>query len=311
MFLRRLISCLVLIIGALAVTPAWAVDDAILAIVNDEVITVKDMQDYLRGVASELKIEGKSAEEAQLIMQQYQAKGIKQLIEERLILSAADKSGIQIRPQAIESKLDDIKKKYSSVDDFLNAIKREGLTVSDIKKKIENQIKGQATVDNEVRAKVVVNPKEVTEYYNSHSRDFGGKTRLYLDTVFVGEGKDRDQARKKIAEALKKFKAGVEFKAVMSAYSDLPPVGEVTDDQLRPEFIPVLEKMTVGDVSGIVEVKEGFFIIKLGGRKAGVASSLEDAKEGIYQRLFDEKFRQRFEEWVESLRKKAYVEIKE
>ena len=100
---RKLFSCFLFVAGVFTVCPAFAMDDAILAVVNEEVITVKDLQDYLRGVASELKIDGKNAEEAARIMQQYQSKGIQQLVEDRLILSAADKAGVQIRPQAIET----------------------------------------------------------------------------------------------------------------------------------------------------------------------------------------------------------------
>jgi hypothetical protein len=39
--------------------------------------------------------------------------------------------------------------------------------------------------------------------------------------------------------------------------------------------------------------------------------SLKDAKEDIYNKLFDEKFRKRFESWIAKLREKVYVEIRQ
>ena len=44
--------------------PAWALDDALLAVVNDEAITVKDLQGYLNGMYAQLRIEGRPEQEA-------------------------------------------------------------------------------------------------------------------------------------------------------------------------------------------------------------------------------------------------------
>ncbi|MBF0122053.1 MAG: peptidyl-prolyl cis-trans isomerase [Candidatus Omnitrophica bacterium] len=306
---RRLFS--IFFIYFLLVAPhAWSMEDAILAVVNDEVITVKDLKEYLQGILAQLKVEGKTQAEAQETIQQYQAKGVEQLIDDRLILSAANKMGMLIRPEAIDQRLDEIKKRYKSYDEFLDTIKREGLTVTEIRKKLENQIKGQIVVNNEVRAKVYVNPQEVTDYFNTHKEEFTTTSRVFLNTVFVNSEAGRESAHKKIAEARKKIKQGVGFMLVVQDFSDLPSVGEVTEEQLRPEFKKQLDKMIVGDVSGVVEVPEGFYIIKLEGRKPGTTAVLKDVNDAIYQKLFEDKFRERFKAWIEKLRKKAYVEIK-
>jgi peptidyl-prolyl cis-trans isomerase SurA len=306
---HKLIS-IFLVSSVLFVFPAWAMQDAILAVVNDEVITVKDLKEYLQGIMGQLKVEGKSDQEAREIIKQYQTKGVEQLIDDRLILSAADKMGLQIRPDAINERLEEIKKRYRSYDEFLETIKHEGLTVTDIRKKIENQMKGQIVVNNEVRAKVYVNPQEVTDYFNTHANEFGRSGRVFLNTIFVKSGADREAAHEKIARARQKIKEGVGFMLVAQEFSELPSVGEVTEEQLRPEFKKQTDAMEAGDVSGIVEVPEGFFILKLEGRKPGAPAVLKDVKDTIYQKLFEDRFRENFKAWVEKLRKKAYVEIK-
>ena len=306
---RRLIS-IFFMCSVLFISHAWAMEDAILAVVNDEVITVKDLKEYLQGVLAQLKVEGKSPAEAQEILREYQAKGVEQLIDDRLILSAAEKMEMQIRPEALNERLEEIKKRYKSYDEFLETIKHEGLTVTEIRKKIENQMKGQIVVNNEVRAKVSVKPQEVTEYFNAHADEFKRNGRVFLNTISVKSDLDREAAHKKIGLARQKIKDGVGFMIVAQEFSELPSVGEMTEDQLRPEFKKQLDAMEVGDVSGIVEVPEGFYILKLEGRKPGAPAVLQDVKDAIYQKLFEDKYRERFKEWVEKLRKKAYVEIK-
>jgi parvulin-like peptidyl-prolyl isomerase len=307
----QIISSFFLIIFVLFCAPSvQAFDDAILAIVNDEAITVKDLQDYLKSVYSQLRIEGKSPEEIKEVMAQYEQKGIDQLIDDRIILSAADKLGVMIKPKAIDDRLEEIKKRYSSYQDFLNSIVKEGMTVSEIRKKIENQFKGQVMVEKEVRGKINVNPQEVTEYFNAHSEDFTRKPKVYVDSIFVKSLYGRDEARAKIDKALGEIKGGADFPSVSAHYSELPSVGEINENDLRPELRAKIISLAIGEVSEVVVVENGFYIFKLEGRMPEATATLKEVKDVIYQQLFEEKFKKRFKEWVDGLRKTSYVEIK-
>ncbi|NLE65167.1 MAG: hypothetical protein GX606_04545 [Elusimicrobia bacterium] len=289
---------------------ALAVEDAILAVVDSEIITVQDLVKYMRGVYSQLKVEGKTPQEMDEIMREYQKKGIEQLIEDRLVLGAAEKAGIKLKPQAVNERLEEIKAKYPSFDAFLEATKAEGLTVSDVKKKIEDQIKGQVIVNLEVRDKVHVNPQEVTDHYQSHREEFFRKAKVNLGSIFVRSTFDKVQAEKKAREALAAIKAGGDFKEVAVIYSDLPSVGIVSRDELSEPFRARLEIMRAGDVSDVIETPEGFYILKIEGETPARQMAFEDVREQLYQQIFQEKFRARFKAWLKELREKAYVEIK-
>ena len=57
--------------------PLYAKDvpsDAIIAIVNDDVITLKDLRQYIASIASQLRVENKSPDEIQQIMGEYEQK---------------------------------------------------------------------------------------------------------------------------------------------------------------------------------------------------------------------------------------------
>jgi parvulin-like peptidyl-prolyl isomerase len=311
MRLKNLFSCFVfLFFVILYALPVQAVDDAILAVVNDEIITVKDLKEYMKSIYAQLRVEGRSPQEINEVMVQYENKGIDQLIEDRLILSAADKAGMIIRPKAIDDRIEEIRQKYSTNEEFISALNKEGLTISDIRKKIEGQFKGQGMVNTEVRSKVYVNPQEVTDYFLAHSQDFTKKARVYVQTIFVKSDFDKDEARKKIEKASLEVRSGTDFIKAAGKYSDLPSVGEIALDQLRPEFKERLDKMNIGDVSDIIEVPNGFYLIQLEGRAEASAAPLLDVKGVIYQQLFETKFRGRFKNWINDLRKKAYVEVK-
>ena len=265
----------------------------------------------MRGLYSQLKIEGRTDAEIQEIVGEYQEKGVNQLIEDRLILAEANRQGMKIRPQAIDERLYEIKKRYASSQDFFTEINKEGITVSDIRKKVEDQLKARYLVTKDVRDKIYVNPQEVTDYYTSHQADFQKQARLYLQSIFLASELSQDDvAKKRIEEAWGKIKSGEDFKAVAGVYSELPDIGEVYLSSLNQTFRDKTDAMAVGDVSGVLAMPDGFYILKLTGRTAAVNFLLQDVKEDIYQKLFEMKFKESFKVWIEKLRKKSYVEIK-
>lgn len=291
--------------------PAMALDDQIIAVVDDDVITAKDFQDYMRGLYAQLKIEGRTDAEIQEVLGEYQSKGVNQLVEDRLILAEANRQGMKIRPQAIDERLLEIKKRYASSQEFFAEINKEGITVSDIRKKIEDQLKARYVVTKDVRDKIYVNPQEVTNYYTDHQSDFQRQARLYLQSIFVKTDlATDDEARKKIDTALARIKAGEDFKAVARDYSELPDIGEVAVSSLNQTFKATTDAMSVGEVSAVLTMPDGFYILKLTGRTAAANFLLQDVKEEIYQRIFEVKFKESFKAWIEKLRKKSYVEIK-
>ena len=90
-----------------------------------------------------------------------------------------------VRDDIVDKRIKEIKDRYASEDEFLKALNAEGMTVSDLKKKLTDQLKVKYEVDMEVRDKVFVNPEDVTEYYNKHISEFERKPMVNLQSIFV------------------------------------------------------------------------------------------------------------------------------
>ena len=104
--------------------------------------------------------------------------------------------------------------------------------------------------------------------------------------------------------------ASVRLKNVAKKYSQLPPIGIIEKGQMLPAIEDVVFKLKDGEVSSPLETDTGIFIFKLRGRHPPEQASLEEVKNKIYDMLFQEKFQQKFSDWLKELRNKAYVEIK-
>ena len=96
---RVLMSIALLAVLCSFSVPLWAAnqEEKIIAVVDDEVITLKDLKAYIASMYGQLRIENTDPFEMDEIMRQYQDKGINQLVEDKLILAAAKDKDIGAR----------------------------------------------------------------------------------------------------------------------------------------------------------------------------------------------------------------------
>ena len=290
---------------------AQNVEDGIIAVVNDEVITFKDLQDYIRQTFASLSAQGLPDDQAREIMADLQTNGLKQLIEDKLILSRANAIGIEVRDRLVDQRVDEIKAKYASDQVFMDALVRNGATVTDLRDKILDQLKIKYVIDHEVKSKVFVNPQEVTEFYEQNKDSFLKSRRVNLDSIYITFIDDKEAARARANEALALIREGRDFEEVAKQYSDSSSIGVVEEGQFLPDIEKVVFSLTQGQVSDSVETDKGIFIFKLKGEIPAQVAELREVKSQIYDLLYREKFQERFEQWLGKLQKKAYVEIKQ
>lgn len=295
----------------LFLSKAWALDDAIIGVVNDETITFKDLNDYLHSTYVSLVAEGRKDEDIKEIMRDLQANGIHRLIEDKLILSRANQLKLEVREKLVDDKLQELKSQYPSEQVFLDALIKNGITISDLRNKIRDQFKIDFVVEEEVKSKIYVNPSEVTDFYEQNKDRFIKNEQIKLDSIFIGfeEDKAKDQARAQ--EALKKINEGNDFNEVAKEYSQAPPLGIIEKGQLLPLIEEVVFKLKDGEVSSLVEVERGIYIFKLVERIPSQLASLPEVKDSVYNFVFRKKFQERLKAWMEKLKKDAYIEIKQ
>ncbi len=289
---------------------ARSVEDGIIAVVNDEVITFKDLRDYIRQTAASMAAQGVPEDQVKEMMAELQTNGLKQLIEDKLILSRANDIGIEVRDKLVDQRVEEIRTRYASEQVFLDALVKNGATVTDLRDKILEQLKIKYVIDHEVKSRVFVNPQEVTEFYEENKDSFLKSRRVNLDSIYITFIGDKEAARGRAKEALAMIKEGRDFEEVARQYSDSSSIGVIEEGQFLPDIEKVVFSLTQGQVSDPVETDKGIFIFKLKGGIPAQIAELKEVKDRIYNLLYRKKFQERFEQWLGKLHKKAYVEIK-
>lgn len=304
-------TAFIVLLVFLSIQPkAAAVDDAIVAIVNDDVITFQDLNDYMHGIYIQLKAEGKTDSQIQTILDEMQNKSINRLIEDKLILQEADLKGVEIRPKVVDDKLEEVKKQYVSDQEFQDSLLKNGLTITDLRKRISDQLKIRYFVEDQVKSKIFVNPQEVTDYYNKNSGNFQSRESVDLDSIFVSKTTHAD-AKLKAEKALAEIKSGKDFTEAAKEYSDSPPLGVIQKGEMLTAIDEAVFDLKEGAVSKLIDVDTGYYIFKVKQKFSAKESALEEVREKIRDKLFNDKYRETYNTWVVKLKKKAFIEIKQ
>lgn len=308
--MRNIILFFVFSVLILCPYRSHAIEDAIIAVVNDELITLKDLKDYIQSTYVSLVAEGYSDAQIQATMRDMEMNGTQKLIEDKLILSQANLVGIKVREAIVDERIKEMEARYGSSQNLVDALIQSGATVTDLRNKIRDQMKIKFIIDHEVRSKIYVNPQEVTDYYEQNKSQFKNKERINLQSIFIAYGNDKKAALAESVEVFKQAHSNKNFKELIDAHSDTPSVGIIARGQLLPEVEKAVFDLRLDEISPLVEVDNGIYIFKLIGKIDAKISGLDEVKETIKDQLFKEKFRIQFLAWLDELKKDAYIEIK-
>jgi len=112
--------------------------------------------------------------------------------------------------------------------------------------------------------------------------------------------------------------AGADFKELAKLNSDDDAtratggeMEEMTLNQLRPEFVTAIEGLTEGEISPPVSSARGYHIIRLLEKREGRPMNLEDDFDIVRRIASQEKTSRMVEEWVDKLKEKVYVDIRD
>ena len=281
---------------------ANALEDRIVAVVNDEIITLSELR------TADTKV--------------FPSASLSFLIEKKLQLQAAKKKGISVSNAEVEEAVNDIKKmnRFTSDEEMNAALLKEGISVEDYKREIREQLIIMKLVNREVKAKISVSDKDVESYYESHKSDFRFPERIRIGYVNVPvKSSDSDdevqKALGKINNIRKDLNNNVSISELMKRYSDSGDIKFVSDLGFikKGDLIPELENpafsMNEGEISDVIKTSTGFYVIQKIEIKKTEYRPLDEVKDIVRESVFQEKSESVYKDWLYNLKTSSYINI--
>ncbi len=322
--IRRLSLPPALALCLLLLAPAAeaAVLDRIAAIVNNEVITLSEVQEEgLPEIQKVMKDYVEAEQEVQLAKVYH--KYLDQLVVRRLQLQEAKREQVVPSAGEVNATIEELKRKnsFKTDDDLRRALATEGLTLEGFRRRVAEQLALGRITNKEVRNKIIVDEKEIRGFYEAHLDKFKRTPEVTIRHILItlparASLEGPVQARAKAEEALAKLRSGADFAEVARAYSEGPTAqtGGLLGTMQRGEMAPEIEEqaftLPVGEVSGIIQTNTGLNIIKVESRKDDPVMPVEEVRDKIREALLDQKFDAKQKEWIEDLKRKAAIQVR-
>ncbi len=302
--MKRIISLLFIVFLILLPFYCLYAQDKVVAIVNNEIITQKDLDDFFNFIRMQYsrQLKGKALEEKISSMKQDL---LKRLIEDRIMLQKAKDEKIVIEPARVKAKINEIKKRYAQESDFQRELGQQGLVEADLENKIREQMLTYSIIEQKVRSKIVIRPDEITSFYNQNKQQFLKPEERIL-TVLILQDED-------IAKTVSyQLRLGSKLEDLATKYPFTTDILSASQGQeLRSEIEDTVFKLGIKEVSSPVKVGPQYYVFKLDNIIASKQMSLAEAQDKIQAFLFEKKLQEALVKWLDDLKKQSYIKILE
>lgn len=318
---RGLLLLFLLICMLLPARGFSAVVDRVVAVVNDDIITLSELESTFHPYQKRIDAEYKGADKDKVI-----ADGRKmilnRMIENRLIQQRSMKIGIVVKDDEIMETIKDLlRQRNISMEAFTQILGREGSSLEAYRQDMKDQMTRVRLLRRELKTKILVSDEEIGENYVKHRNEYEGREAVRIKQILILLPQNADSATrarlKAAAEMMhKRLMDGESFDMLAAQFSQGPSaatggdVGFLEKGTMLPEVDDVAFLLAKDEISKIIVSPVGFHIIKVMDRRGGGVKPIEVVREEIKARLEEEKMEKSYEEWIVDLRKRSHIEIK-
>ena len=293
----------------LARTGAAEVVDRIVAEVNDDIITMSELQQVTKSIEAQSGVKPTAGQSKQI-----QRQMLDTLIDRKLGKAEAKRRGITVSDKEVNEALDHFKQRNNIPSDeaLAKALANEGLSFKEFKQQIKDQIIQDRLISLTVGSKIMISDAEVRKVYEERFKT--GGTQLHLRSVRIpyppgATDAQREEIKGKAETLLKEVKQGGSFtEAARKLSLDVTDLGFVSLSDLDPRLAEFLGKLQPKEVAP-VETPQGWQLVQLVGRRSGEARPFEEVAPEIRRILMQQEMQKQFGEWVKTLRNKAHIKI--
>jgi parvulin-like peptidyl-prolyl isomerase len=314
--------CLLLPVSPAAAQPSKErMVDGIAAVVNSNVITFGQVRELLMFRQRSLG-EMYQGEELQAKMKESQEASLKDLIDRQLIIDHFNKEGFSIPPYVIDDRINTIVREEfgGNRSAFVRTLRAQGFSMARFREIERDKIIVQAMRQKAVRADFVISPDKIEAYYRKNIAQYSSPEEIKLSMIILRPDpeatEDPVEAKKTMAAEIRaKLLEGADFAGMAQMYSDDSTAdfggdwGWIDRKTLTEEMNKFAFALKPGELSQPIQVGETFYIMRVDAKKPSVTKPLAEVRDEISKKLFEEERLRLQDQWIATLRDKAYVKI--
>ncbi len=290
--------------------------EEIVAIVNDDIITLSQYRQHYESMVQMLRAQFQGADYAEQ-HEQMKKQLLDMIINEMLLLQTAREKQINVSEQVKLYVENIIKENHlASEAELRQELARQRIDFNDFVRQIEENLLKQAVIATEVDRAIVLEESEIIKYYQEHPQEFTEPEEVSIKAIFLSADRHvAEEIEAKQKEINERLRAAEKFEEVAALLSD-PPLNELKGElgafkrgELEATLQAAVDKLKAGEVSPWVQTKNGWYLLRLESRQESRLKSFEEARREIEENLYQEKRGKKLEEFIKNLRDRSFIKI--
>lgn len=310
-----MLASLTIAIAAPAIQPL----NSIAAKVNNQIITQTQLDNQVSIAEQQLKAANQPMPAASVLRKQV----LDQLIDQNLILQVAQKNGITVSPAQLQEAIAVIaKQNHLTVDQLRQQVKQQGISYSDYKEQMKDQILINAAARQEIGNTIHITDADVETAMKKIAALTKAIPEYHLQIMLVpianaATPQQQQAAQKQANDLFKQLQQGTGFKLLADASLATNNPVQSADmgwrqlSQLPPSIAGQVASAISGSILGPISTAKGYYIIKVAAIRTlkSTPGGTAAQKRQVKQMLYMQKFAQDTKAWAQKLRSTAYVQI--
>ena len=295
--------------------------DRIVAAVNDDIITLFELNRLFEPYAEKVRALGYSIDKERKMLFKVREDMLSRLIDQKIKDQEIKRFNITISEKEIDQTIERIKEaNFYTDEDLRAALANDGLTMEEYRKQINEEILRTKLVNLKIKSKIVITEDDIKSYYENHQDKYGGKKKYHLRNIIMkvspfADEKGKLEIKTKMDAILDKLNEGQSFETLAMTYSESFLAAEGGDlglfglDELSLQLQDTIKEMKTGEFTPVLDTDQGYQIFFIQEIVNTPGKSLEEVSPKIEKILYNEILEKKFLSWLEDLRKQSVIKI--
>lgn len=231
-----------------------------------------------------------------------------QLVNSTLLYQYAEKQNINVTTADLDREVEEIKSSFSSEQEFNDALRKNNLTLNQLKDNLKRQIRIDKAVQNEYD-KINISDEEIVQYYEENKSAFFQPEKRQISHILVEDEEEAELLRNQLNEGLIEFTQTAKDKSICPSAEQGGDLGYIMRGQMVPEFEEVAFSLEKGQLSNVVKTEYGYHILQCGDIQEEKQLTLDEAQDSIKSILAYQKQNESIQSLLAQLKENADIKI--
>jgi peptidyl-prolyl cis-trans isomerase SurA len=293
------------------------VTDRVLAIVNNDAITLSELQEAIAVYRYENR--DRSNDNSDQLIQQF----LTRMIDSRLQVQEAEREKIVIEEAEIDEELAERVKKMNlkGREEFEAALKAQGIPMAAVRKRVADELRRGRIVSRKVRLRISVTEEEVTQYLEANRAKLETGLSYHAAHILIVPETGPDDAaweNARIRADLIRTEVlqGGNFAELAKQYSrdasarDGGDLGTLKRGELAQDIETQILSLAPGQISAPYRSTLGYHVFRLESKETLEGEGMARVRTQIREILFREKFDTRLDAWLKEIKQRAVIDVR-